>query len=406
MKLNKDTVARLTLPEGKSDQIWFDDDLPGFGVRLRAGGKGVWIIQYRVGVQQRRETLGDIRKVDLKAAREAARQRFAAVTLGSDPAAEKAAERAAAKVTLGSVIDRYLAVKQAAVEQATLRPKSYHETQRYLRESFKPLHGLPVHKVERRNVAARIGEIVTENGPVAAIRARAAISAFFAWAMGEGLADSNPVIGTNRPDGGGARDRVLSDAELAKIWTALPESDFGRVMKLLTLTGQRREEIAGLRWSEIDLDKRIISLPASRTKNKRPHDIPLSDSAIDVLSECPRRDGRDLVFGVGKGGFGGVAKAKERLDAAISQTKPWRLHDIRRTVATVMADKLGVQPHVVEAVLNHVSGHKAGVAGTYNRAVYAKEKREALTLWADYVRSIVEGTKRKVVPLRSGEGAS
>jgi integrase len=395
MKLTRETIAGLSLPEGKDDAIFFDDSLPGFGVRLRSGGKTVWIAQYRVHGRTKRQTLGDVRKVDLETARTAAKKCFAAVTLGGDPAAEKAAERAAVKVTLGSIIDRYLAVKEAS-----LRPKSYHETQRYLRQSFKPLHRLPIHKVERRNVAARISEMVTENGSVAAIRARAALSACFAWAMGEGLAEANPVIGTNRPDGGEARDRVLSDAELAKIWMALPASDFGHIVKLLMLTGQRREEIAGLRWSEIDLDLRQITLPATRTKNKLEHVVWLSDSAIDVLVKCSRRDDRDLVFGEGKGGFGGFAKAKERLDAAISQTTPWRIHDLRRTCATGMAEKLGVQPHVIESVLNHVSGHKAGVAGVYNRAVYAKEKREALTLWADHVRSIVEGTKRKVVPLR------
>ena len=402
MKLTKDTVARLALPEGKLDQIWFDNDLPGFGVRLRAGGKAVWVMQYRVGVQQRRETLGDIRKVDLEKARKEAKARFAAVTLGSDPAAEKAAAKVKSKRTLGAVIEEYLAFKADK-----LRRKTLHETTRYLRKSWKPLHGVPIHKVERADVAVHLRRIASESGGVSANRAQTALSSMYTWAMKEGLTDSNPVVATNRPADEKPRERALTDAELAKIWNALPESDYGRIVKLLVLTGQRRDEIGGLRWSEIDFDKRLISLPASRTKNKLPHDIPMSDTVFDILSKCKRRDG-DCVFGAtGKKSFCGYALGKRTLDKAIRPAlAPWRIHDLRRTCTTGMAEKVGVQPHIVEAVLNHVSGYKAGVAGIYNKAVYAKEKREALTLWADYVRSIVEGTKRKVVPLRSGEGAA
>jgi integrase len=401
MKLTKAAIAGLKMPAGKSDVIFFDDDLPGFGVRLRAGGKAVWVMQYRVGVQQRRETLGDIRKVDLEKARKEAKARFAVVTLGSDPAADKAQAKVKDKRTLGAVVEQYLTFKADK-----LRPKSLHETTRYLRQSWKPLHGVPIHKVERADVATGLRRIATESGGVSANRAQAALSSMYTWAMREGLCEANPTIATNQQADEEPRERMLSDAELAKVWNALPPSDYGHIVKLLLLTGQRREEIGGLRWSEVDFDKRLISLPASRTKNKRPHDIPLSDSAIDVLSECGHRDS-DFAFGR-RNGFGGFAVAKRVLDQAITPAlAPWRLHDIRRTVATAMADKLGVQPHVVEAVLNHVSGHKAGVAGIYNKAVYAKEKREALTLWADYVRSFVEGTKRKVVPLRSGtEGAA
>ncbi len=403
MKLTKETLAKLKLEDGKSDQIWFDDDLPGFGVRLRAGGKAVWIMQYRVGVQQRRETLGDIRKVDLEKARKEAKARFAAVTLGSDPAADKAQAKIKAKRTLGAIAEQYLAFKADK-----LRPKSLHETTRYLRKSWKPLHGVPIHKIERGDVAVHLRRIASESGGVSANRAQTALSSMYTWAMKEGLTDSNPVVATNRPADEKPRERALTDAELAKIWNALPARDYGRIVKLLVLTGQRRDEIGGLRWSEIDFDKRLISLPASRTKNKLPHDIPLSDSAIDVLSECKRRDG-DFVFGAtGKRSFCGYALGKRTLDKVIRPAlAPWRIHDLRRTCTTGMAEKVGVQPHIVEAVLNHVSGHKAGVAGIYNKAVYAKEKREALTLWADYVRSIVEGAKRKVVPLRSGtDGAA
>jgi integrase len=209
----------------------------------------------------------------------------------------------------------------------------------------------------------------------------------FAWAIGEGLCEVNPVIGTNTLDEK-PRERVLSDMELAAIWKACPDADYGRIVKLLMLTAQRREEIGALRWSEIDFDAKLITLPSTRTKNGRPHEIPLSDSAVAVLEGCIRH--RDLVFGArGKNGLAGWHDGKTALDNACG-VKDWTLHDLRRTAATRMAD-IGVQPHIIEAVLNHVSGHKAGVAGTYNRSVYANEKRAALDAWANHLRVIISG---------------
>jgi integrase len=168
------------------------------------------------------------------------------------------------------------------------------------------------------------------------------------------------------------------------IWKAAPENDYGRIVKLLMLTAQRREEIGSLAWSEIDTARKLITLPPDRTKNSRPHDVPLSDSAMAVLESTPPRVGRPLMFGSGKGGYSGWSKSKEALDGA-AKVAPWTLHDLRRTAATRMAD-IGVQPHVIEAVLNHVSGHKSGVAGIYNRSSYAVEKRAALDLWANHLR--------------------
>jgi len=135
--------------------------------------------------------------------------------------------------------------------------------------------------------------------------------------------------------------------------------------------------------SPADSTRALIALPGRRTKNGRPHDVPLSRAALEALSGHPRRDDRDLVFGEGEGSFSGWSKAKTALDERC-RVKDWTLHDLRRTAATRMAD-LGVQPHVIEAVLNHVSGHKAGVAGIYNRSTYAAEKRAALDLWANHL---------------------
>jgi integrase len=169
----------------------------------------------------------------------------------------------------------------------------------------------------------------------------------------------------------------------------------GAIVRLVILTGQRREEIGGLRWSEIDVSKGLIALPGERTKNHRPQDVPLTDTAAAVIAGCRRRQDRDLIFGEGIGAYQGWSKSKAALDKSIAKKAgengrvgPWRLHDIRRTVSMRMSD-LGVLPHVVEAVLNHVSGHKAGVAGTYNRSVYGPEKRAALELWTKHVLTLV-----------------
>jgi integrase len=179
---------------------------------------------------------------------------------------------------------------------------------------------------------------------------------------------------------------------LVAVWNAAPEGDFGRIVKLLMLTGQRRDEIADLRWAEIVDD--MIALPAGRTKNSRAHEVPLSPQARLILNDQPQRVGRERVFGYGEGGFSGISRAKSKLDKA-SGVADWTLHDLRRTMATRMAD-LGVQPHIIEPVLNHVSGHKGGVAGIYNRSTYATEKRAALDLWSSHAQTL----------LASAEGAN
>jgi integrase len=231
----------------------------------------------------------------------------------------------------------------------------------------------------------------------------------FNWAIREGLdIPANPVLGTNRPAQPRSRERVLTDKELAEIWAALGDDDYGRIVKLLLLTAQRRGEVGGMRWNELDADINVWTIPGTRTKNHREHTVPLTDVALALIPAC--REGRDHVFGDGprvRGdshrGFSGWSKSKAALEARIlaarqkaadaeheAESLPdWRLHDLRRTAATVMADRLGVFPHIVEAVLNHVSGHRAGVAGVYNLARYEAEMRAALRAWADHVNRIV-----------------
>jgi integrase len=166
------------------------------------------------------------------------------------------------------------------------------------------------------------------------------------------------------------------------LWRGLGDDRFSDVVRLLLLTGQRRNEIGKLRWSEIDLDRKLIMLPAERVKNSRNHEVPLSRQALAIIERQPRRT--DFVFG-GRGQWG-WAEAKAKLDQRVP-IAPWRIHDLRRSCATSLAE-VGVLPHIIEAVLNHQSGHKASVAGIYNRAKYADEMRSALQRWADHVDKI------------------
>jgi integrase len=300
-----------------------------------------------------------------------------------------------------SVTDQYL-----GVAKKKQRPRTHSENTRYLLNAWKPLHSLSVFKISRRHIATRVADIEIENGAVSAARARTALSTMFNWAIREGLdIPANPVHGTNRPEQPKSRDRVLSDVELAEIWKACGDDDYGRIVRLLILTAQRRDEVGGMQWPELDTAAEQWILPSARTKNHREHVQPLVPAALVLLP--PRRADRDHVFGYGPRregdqhrGFSGWSKSKAALDARILAArktvdvgaKPvprWTVHDLRRTAATVMADRLSVLPHIVEAILNHVSGHRAGVAGVYNRARYQAEMRAALELWTEHLFWIV-----------------
>lgn len=392
MRLTKATVSKLSIPDGRGELLVFDEALPGFGLRLRAGGKRTWIAQYRLGKKQRRLTLGTTETIDADEARKRAKNALSKVHLGIDPQTEKIEARSQASVTLAAVVEDYLARRA----ERRLKPRSFEEVKRHLQKLWAPLHQLPIQKIRRADIAARLADIARENGPFAANRARASLSGLFNWALGEGLIDASPILGTNKATEEISRDRVLTPKELRLIWEHAGEGDYRDIIRLLILTGQRREEVGGMLWPEIDLANATWRIGAERTKNGLVHDVPLSASAVEMLKGRSRRDDtREFVFGSRNGPFQGWSNAKEALDSRVlealqarhdpnAELKPWRLHDIRRTVATRLAD-LGVLPHVIEAVLNHISGHRAGVAGVYNRAVYAAEKRAALDLWAHHL---------------------
>ena len=394
MRLTDKTIAGLTIPKGKSELLVFDDDLPGFGLRLRAGGSRKWIFQYRRDGRQHRMT--NKASMDAAWARAWAKKLHHEVGLGGDPQQEKADARIQAAHTFAKVADDYLAFRERGWRLASMRAG-----RRYLLSHAKPLHGMEIAKINRAMIATELNRVERESGAVTANRFRAMLSSFFNWAAREGLIDANPAAFTNKRNET-QRDRVLSDAEIRAIWAALQADDFGDIVKLLALTGQRRAEISDLSWNEIDLERGLIVLPANRTKNGREHVIPMSGPVRAILESRRQIYGRDRVFGI-RGDVFSFSKPRKRLDAAIvpgAIERPWTLHDLRRTMATGMADRLAVQPHVVEAVLNHASGHKGGVAGIYNRAQYLAEKKQALELWADYVMALVEGRPLNVVQMR------
>jgi integrase len=380
-KITKTSVERL--PPG-GEWLW-DSVVKGFGARRQTDGV-FYYIRYRLNGRQHIKSLGRHGSpLTPDIARTTAKAKLGVAATGVDPFAEPLAAE-----SFGKQVTRYLERKQA-----TLKPRTYREVERHLLTHAKPLHRLWLSEIDRRTIAALLSEI-EKGGPYARNGVRSSLSAFLAWAVREGFIEANPVVGTGKAKDNGARERVLPESELREVWSTLQQDQFGDIVRLLILTGQRRQEISALCWSEIDFERGLIAFPPARTKNKRLHELPLSSQVRAILDRQPHRKGRDFIFGRGKGGFSGWSDCKATLDKRIAanrgrKAKPlpdWRLHDLRRTAATGMAE-LGVQPHIIEAVLNHVSGHKAGVAGIYNRARYEGEMREALQRWADHVERIV-----------------
>ena len=408
LKLTTTTIKTLALPAGKTDHIFFDDNLPGFGLRLRASGTRKWVVQYDFAGRTRRMLLGPADVIDPGVARRHAKDILAARTLGRDPANEKSEARERAAETFGALLARYLPHKQAQLKTGS---RSFKEVERHLTKYARRLHARPVTAIDRRAIAALVSSISSKNGPTAANCMLGSLSGYFGWLIREGLiSDVNPASYVNKAVANKSRDRVLSTDEFREIWNALGDSDYADIFRLLTLTGARKSEIGSLRWDEIDFDNAEINLSAARTKNNRPHTIPLTPSALAIL-EARSQNEREFVFGYGRG-FTGWHWAKTALDerltaarkaAGIKAPMPaWVLHDLRRFFSTIAHDELGVPPHVVEAALGHVTAFKSGVAGIYNKASYVVERRRALEKWAAFLDEIVTGKRptAKVVRLR------
>ena len=390
MKFTTITVAGLDLPSGKADHIAWDDDLPGFGLRLRRGKDGPrrsWVCQYRASGRSRRHCW-PFERLSLPQAREAAKQILARVVLGADPQGEDAIARAQSTRSFRSIVESYLAARQSDWRPETRRINKLYLTGPY----FKTLHPLGLDQIDRAAVAACLAAIGRKHGNSPAAAARRSLNAFLGWAVAEGLLAVNPCLGTRKPEAAKSRERVLTDSELTAVWRAVGDDDFGRIVRLLVLLGGRRQEVGGMRWSEFDFGAGTWGLPAERAKNRHALTLALPAAALEIVRSAPRRDGRDLVFGIfGRQGFTCWSEGKAALDRRLGgKVAAFVLHDLRRTTATGMAD-IGIAPHIIEAVLNHRSGHRAGVAGVYNRSSYTRATEAALARWADHVLALVEG---------------
>ena len=366
LKVTLSSVARL------QGYLW-DTHVTGFGARRQTNGV-FYYVRYRHNGQQTVKSIGRHGPWTPDTARARAKQLLGTVAGGTDPFAQ-----ALAGEGFAAAVERYLERKRPA-----LKPNSFRETARYLHNHSAPLHRLRLDQIDRRKIAALLGEIETSRGPVSRNRLRSVLSVLFSWCVQEGLLNANPVQGTGKANVNGSRERVLTREELKALWRGLGDDPFSDVVRLLLLTGQRRNEIGALQWSEIDLARKLIVLPPARTKNSRQHELPLSAQALAILARQPRRNSTEFVFG--KHGLTNWDGAKQELDQRAS-IAPWRIHDLRRTCATYMGE-LGILPHVVEQSLNHVSGHKGGVAGVYNRSKMTDAVREGLQKWADHVDQI------------------
>lgn len=385
--LNDLVVRKLAAPASGVAQFP-DGKIPGFGVRVTASGVRSFYLAYRYKGRTRRMSLGRYPFTPLSAARTKAHDAVAQLGKGIDPQRERAQRRDTFAAALDDFIDGYC--KQHN------RPSTAAETEKLLRFYFLPaLSRRALRDLEKSDMTDVLDGIVERGKMSAARHAFAAIRKFMNWCVEEGLIEQSPCAGLKAPGKHKSRDRVLDEDEIARFWRATSKCDDTAdiVMRLLLLTGQRCGEVCGMAWDEIDDKHALWTIPGDRTKNHKPHTVPLTPSTLALIASVPRTTS-PLVFparGKPEQPYAGYAKRKKALDAA-AKLSGWTIHDLRRTAATGLA-RLGAEPHVVERILNHASGTFAGVAGVYNRFKYVEEMRSALRLWDDYLRSI-EGEKR------------
>jgi len=402
-----DKMARLTVRSveaakpGPVRQEIPDNFLPGLYLIVQPSGAKGWAVRYRHQGASRKHTLGSYPAIDLKAARALASKALCAVAEGRDPGREKILARAAKADSVDRIVEEFL---ERHVRRSN-RPRTVEGTERLLRRHVLPRwRGRMVHEITRRDVLDVLDRIVDGGAPIAANRVFAAVRKFFNWCVARDIIAASPCAGVKPPTVERARDRVLSDDELKLVWQAADKVGypFGPLVQLLTLTGQRRDEVARLRWEEIDFDKRLWTLPRERTKADRPHEVPLSDGVLDVLQAVPRVAGSPFVLATNNGAspVSGYSSGKHRLDALLpADMLPWRLHDLRRTCASGLA-RLGINLPVIEKVLNHISGSFAGIVGVYQRHNFADEKRQALEAWGRHLDMLITGKPAKVLSLR------
>lgn len=401
-------MAKLTakkVEQAKPDptkRIKISDSGSGLRLVIQPTGAKSWAVRYRFRSTQKKLTLPG--GLTLAKARELAAKALSKVAEGIDPAAEakilKQAKADAKRDRFEEVARQFIAKHAKPNTPRTWRQTAY-------RLGFNPKDltirkcGVvaqwgkrPIGEIKKRDVIELLDGI-KERAPVMATNVFAVVRKLFNWAVARDIIAASPCLGET-PTVVEGRDRVLADDEIKRLWRAAMElgHPFGQIVKLLLLTGQRRDEVAGMSWGEIDLDARLWTVPKTRAKNNKTHDVPLSDAALAVLEEvrlAPRvHSPKGLLFTkTGEAATSGFSKAKTQLDERMGKVEPWRLHDLRRTAATGM-QKLHIPLEVTEAVLNHISGSRAGIVGIYQRHEYLDEKRQALDAWAKYLMALIE----------------
>jgi integrase len=410
-KLTDRFLTSFTLELGRKDQIVFDTECPGLGVRITAKGTRTFLVQWTdpATKQKVRERLGVWGSLTIDQARTAARARHGDVARGIDPAAERKRKKAdadARKAELALSLDGLIA-EWASRHLAQRRPRYAAEAERALRYAFADHLKAPAARLTRASVITILDAISHAGKTTTAGRTMAYGRACFSWAEKREKVAANPFRGLPVSSGVTERDRVLDDAEVACVWAAASGMPypFGPFYQTALLTLQRREEVAGMRWSELSLEKSMWTIPAERMKNHRPHDVHLTLAAKAVLESIPRIAGQEHVFTTrGDKPISGYSKGKRSLDAAIADAREgralaaWRLHDFRRTGVSKLA-AMGFDSIIVDKLLAHKPAALKGVASVYQRHGFYEERARALDAWGAHVAGVVSGN---VVRLRTG----
>lgn len=376
-----DKAIEALKPQAKRYEV-HDVLLPGLTLRVATSGHKTFNVKFRFGQKQRRQTLGTYPRLTLAKAREKAMAALRVVDEGIDPTGLRPQPDFFLEAVCAEFIRQY----------AKPRNRSWREAERtFQRELFPTLGKRDVRKIGRLDILPIMDAAMERDAAYQANRILAHTRKLFNWCVERGILEANPLSGLRAPGVEKSRDRVLNDAEIRRLLRACQNEayPFRQFVPLLLATAQRRGELAAMRWSEIDLDAKQWVIPAERAKNGKPHVVPLSDYSLAILRETPRFPNTDYVLTTTrKTPISGFAKMQRRLSDE-AEVEGWRLHDLRRTAATGMA-QAAIPPHVVEKVLNHVSGSISGIAAVYNRWAYDAEKSSALDRWGNRLVQITE----------------
>jgi integrase len=388
-----------------------DSDVPGFGVRVSEVGLKTFILiaRYPGSTNPTRRALGEYPSLSLEKARERARDWRALIRKGNDPKAEEERQR---RLELRKQETTFAAVAEDYIDRHVKGQRKAKDTEREIRKELIDFWGeRPITSIMREDVIFLIEGIARRPAPYTAHIVLGHVRSLFNWAINRGAygLETSPcdrikpaaLIGAKEP-----RQRVLNDAEIAAVWrgTETMGYPFGPLYQLLMLTGARKNEVAGAKWGEFDLNKKIWTVPPERFKSNASHLVPLSDQAVSILEALPRFTKGAHLFTTtyGEKPISGFSKGKDRLDRLVKEdigtSPPWVTHDIRRTVRTRLAS-LRVSDLVAEMVIGH--GQK-GIQRVYDQHTYEAEMREALELWAGRLRDIVSPPPTNLVRLKKG----